>query len=49
MHEVYGIEFEVLYVIYEKEGRARKTIPAQNLLYAILESQMKLEDLQGSR
>jgi ribonucleoside-diphosphate reductase subunit M1 len=39
MHEVYGDEFEALYVKYEKEGRARKTVKAQKLWYAILESQ----------
>src|SRR5260221_7326587 len=41
MHEVYGEEFEALYEKYEKEGRARKTIPAQKLWYAILESQIE--------
>lgn len=39
MHEVYGDEFEALYTKYEKEGRARKTIKAQKLWYAILEAQ----------
>jgi ribonucleoside-diphosphate reductase subunit M1 len=39
MHEVYGEEFEALYTKYEKEGRGRKTIKAQKLWYAILESQ----------
>ena len=39
MHEVYGDEFEALYTQYEKEGRARKTVKAQKLWYAILESQ----------
>jgi ribonucleoside-diphosphate reductase subunit M1 len=41
MHEVYGEEFEALYEKYEREGRARKTIPAQKLWYAILESQIE--------
>ena len=41
MHEVYGAEFEELYTRYEKEGRARKTIPAQKLWYAILEAQIE--------
>jgi len=41
MHEVYGEEFEALYEKYEKEGRARKTVPAQKLWYAILESQIE--------
>ena len=39
MHEVYGDEFEALYEKYEKAGRGRKTIKAQKLWYAILESQ----------
>ena len=39
MHQVYGAEFEALYERYEKEGRARKTVKAQKLWYAILESQ----------
>ena len=39
MHEVYGDEFETLYEQYEKEGRARKTVKAQKLWYAILEAQ----------
>src|SRR5271154_1898357 len=39
MHEVYGDEFEALYTKYEKGGRARKTVKAQKLWYAILESQ----------
>lgn len=41
LHEVYGTEFEELYVKYEKEGRGRKTIPAQKLWYAILEAQIE--------
>ena len=39
MHEVYGDEFEALYMKYEKQGRARKTVKAQKLWYAILEAQ----------
>ena len=41
MHEVYGVEFEELYLKYEKEGRAHKTIPTQKLWYAILEAQIE--------
>jgi len=41
LHEVYGAEFEALYEKYEKEGRQRKTIPAQKLWYAILEAQIE--------
>ncbi len=37
--DCYGEEFEALYHRYEKEGRARKTVKAQELWYAILESQ----------
>ncbi|OLL22122.1 Ribonucleoside-diphosphate reductase large chain [Neolecta irregularis DAH-3] len=39
MHEVYGDEFEALYAKYEAEGRARRTLKAQKLWYAILEAQ----------
>ncbi|MEM1136392.1 MAG: ribonucleoside-diphosphate reductase subunit alpha [Bacteroidota bacterium] len=39
LHETYGEEFEKLYVKYEKEGRARKTVKAQDLWFAIMESQ----------
>ncbi|QIX61359.1 ribonucleoside-diphosphate reductase subunit alpha [Hymenobacter sp. BT18] len=35
----FGAEFEKLYQKYEKEGRGRKTIKAQELWFAILESQ----------
>merc|ERR1719209_1800818 len=41
LHEVWGEEFEALYEKYEKEGRARKTIKAQKLWYAIIESQIE--------
>jgi ribonucleoside-diphosphate reductase subunit M1 len=41
LHEVHSEEFEALYEKYEKEGRARKTIPAQKLWYAILEGQIE--------
>jgi ribonucleoside-diphosphate reductase subunit M1 len=41
MHEVYGEEFEALYEKYEREGRARKTIPAQKLWYTVLEAQIE--------
>lgn len=37
--DVYGDAFEQLFAKYEKEGRAKKTIKAQKLWYAILESQ----------
>ena len=41
LHEVHSAEFETLYERYESEGRARKTIPAQKLWYAILEAQIE--------
>ncbi len=37
--DTYGEEFEKLYTKYEKEGKARKQIKAQELWFAILESQ----------
>ncbi len=39
--EVWGEEFEALYEKYEKEGKARKTVKAQELWAAILESQIE--------
>jgi ribonucleoside-diphosphate reductase alpha chain len=39
--DCWGKEFEELYERYEKEGRARKTIPARDLWNAILESQIE--------
>ncbi len=39
LDKCYGKEFEKLYAKYEREGRARKTIKAQELWFAILESQ----------
>ncbi|EMD39798.1 hypothetical protein CERSUDRAFT_112065 [Gelatoporia subvermispora B] len=41
LHEVWGEEFERLYEQYEREGRARKTIEAQKLWYAIMEAQIE--------
>ena len=41
MHEVWGEKFEALYEQYEKEGRARRTVKAQQLWYAIIESQIE--------
>lgn len=37
----WGEEFEKLYKKYEKEGKARKTVKAQELWFAILESQIE--------
>jgi ribonucleoside-diphosphate reductase alpha chain len=39
LHECHSEEFEALYERYENDGRARKTIKAQELWFAILESQ----------
>lgn len=39
--EVWGEEFERLYEKYEKEGKARKQIKAQDLWFEILESQIE--------
>ncbi|WP_375584327.1 ribonucleoside-diphosphate reductase subunit alpha [Cyclobacterium xiamenense] len=39
--ECHGEEFERLYEKYEKEGRARETIKAQELWFEILESQIE--------
>ena len=41
LHEVWGDQFEELYTRYEKGGRAKKTIKAQKLWYAIIESQIE--------
>jgi len=41
LYDCHGGEFEALYHQYEKEGRARKTVRAQDLWFAILESQIE--------
>lgn len=41
LFDVHSGEFEALYHKYEKEGRARKTVKAQDLWFAILESQIE--------
>lgn len=41
LFEVHSDEFVALYERYEKEGRARKTIKAQDLWFAIVESQIE--------
>ena len=41
LSECYGEEFEILYTKYEAEGKARKTIKAQELWFKILESQIE--------
>ena len=39
--DCWGAEFEALYEKYEKEGRARKTVKAQELWFAILDAQVE--------
>ncbi|MBX2843884.1 MAG: ribonucleoside-diphosphate reductase subunit alpha [Flammeovirgaceae bacterium] len=39
LSECYGEEFEKLYEKYEREGKARKVVKAQDLWFAVLESQ----------
>jgi len=39
--DVYGDEFEALYTRYEKEGKGRKTMRAQDLWYQVLNSQIE--------
>jgi ribonucleoside-diphosphate reductase alpha chain len=39
--DTYGKEFEALYEKYEREGRARKVVKAQELWFAVLEAQIE--------
>ena len=41
LDDVYGEDFVKLYTRYEKEGRGRKTIKAQELWYKIIEAQIE--------
>lgn len=41
LYDVWGKEFEALYTQYEREGRARKVIKAQDLWFKVLESQIE--------
>ena len=41
LQDTWGEKFEALYSQYEQEGRARKTIKAQELWFAIVESQVE--------
>lgn len=41
LYDAYGAEFKELYIKYEREGKARETIKAQELWFAILESQIE--------
>eukprot|EP00523_Entomoneis_sp_CCMP467_P005515 CAMPEP_0168747824 /NCGR_PEP_ID=MMETSP0724-20121128/15857_1 /TAXON_ID=265536 /ORGANISM="Amphiprora sp., Strain CCMP467" /LENGTH=797 /DNA_ID=CAMNT_0008795629 /DNA_START=6 /DNA_END=2399 /DNA_ORIENTATION=+ len=41
LQDCYGDEFKELYERYEREGRARQTVPAHQLWFAILDSQVE--------
>jgi ribonucleoside-diphosphate reductase alpha chain len=41
LSDTYGKDFEKLYIKYEKDGKGRKTIKAQELWFKILESQIE--------
>jgi ribonucleoside-diphosphate reductase alpha chain len=41
LSDVYGKEFETLYTKYENEGKGRKTMPARDLWFQILDAQME--------
>ena len=41
LHECFGEAFEKLYTKYEKEGRARRKVKAQELWFAILDAQIE--------
>ncbi|HTE09092.1 MAG TPA: ribonucleoside-diphosphate reductase subunit alpha [Flavitalea sp.] len=41
LSDCWGPEFEALYTQYEEEGRARKTIKAQELWFAVLDAQIE--------
>lgn len=47
--ETWGAEFDALYARYEREGRAKKVIKAQQLWFAILEAQARCPLLGHSR
>ncbi len=39
--DCFGAEFEALYTKYEQEGRARRTVKAQDLWFAVLDAQVE--------
>jgi len=41
LHECHGIEFERLYEKYERAGKARKVVKAQDLWFEVLEAQIE--------
>jgi ribonucleoside-diphosphate reductase alpha chain len=46
LFDVWGEKFEELYQKYEREGKARKTVRAQDLWFAIMESQVRYQTFQ---
>ena len=38
--QVWGAEFEALYVKYERMGRAKRVVKAQQLWFSIMEAQV---------
>lgn len=41
LDQCYGEEFEALYLKYEQEGKARRSVNAQKLWFAILDAQIE--------
>ena len=41
LSDVYGVEFEALYIKYESENKGKKTVSARKLWFAIMDSQME--------
>lgn len=41
LDQCYGEEFEALYLKYEQEGKARRSVSAQKLWFAILDAQIE--------
>ena len=41
LSDVYGDDFKQLYEKYEKEGRGKKTVPAREIWFKVLDSQME--------
>jgi ribonucleoside-diphosphate reductase alpha chain len=41
LHECFGEKFDSLYGQYEREGRARRTVKAQDLWFAVVEAQIE--------
>ena len=41
LSDVYGTDFDTLYMQYEREGKGKKTMPARDLWFQILDAQME--------